>query len=185
VGDPASPIATACDSVLALRFADDQSVVQTRFVTAVVALARGACDEDLTTVATAGEDALHSDLPLDVTQFDHHVFLGDGWTAGLADAAALFVRETAQAWTESYPALEYRHGPIAVAGERSAVWAIGDIPDDLADDVAATGATVVRRDIDPLARIIEVQRAALELAAHRGVDPDNPRHLTRAVVLDG
>ena len=39
-----------------------------------------------------------------------------GWTVGLAHEAALKMRESAQAWAESYPAMDYRHGPIAVAG---------------------------------------------------------------------
>src|SRR3712207_7559300 len=41
-------------------------------------------------------------------------FLGRGWTIGLANEAALKLRESAQAWTESYPAMEYRHGPISI-----------------------------------------------------------------------
>ena len=40
VGDPTSPVAARCDVVVDLSFADDRSVVQTRFVTTVVCLAR-------------------------------------------------------------------------------------------------------------------------------------------------
>ena len=40
VGDPKSPVAAACDDVIDLSFADDRSVVQTRFVTTVVCFAR-------------------------------------------------------------------------------------------------------------------------------------------------
>ena len=36
------------------------------------------------------------------------------------------MRESAQAWAESYPAMDYRHGPIAVAGAKSLVWIFGD-----------------------------------------------------------
>ena len=71
------------------------------------------------------------------------MFLGRGWTVGLANEAALKMREASGAWAESYPAMEYRHGPISVAGIRSAVWPLGDVEPDLLRDVAATGATVV------------------------------------------
>ena len=40
VGDPLSPVAARCDQVVDLSFADDRSVVQTRFVTTVVCFAR-------------------------------------------------------------------------------------------------------------------------------------------------
>ena len=70
------------------------------------------------------------------------MFLGTGWTVGLAHEAALKIREAAQAWTESYPAMDYRHGPIAVAGPRSLVWMFGMPPPGLAEHVRRTGATV-------------------------------------------
>ena len=79
--------------------------------------------------------------------------------------------------------MEYRHGPISLAGPRTAVWLIGEQPDGLADEVRETGATVVESDLDPLAQLVQAQRAAVALAAARGLDPDQPRHLTRSVVL--
>jgi fructoselysine-6-P-deglycase FrlB-like protein len=36
---------------------------------------------------------------------------------------------------------------------------------------------------DPLADLIVVQRLAAALGAARNLDPDNPRHLTRSVIL--
>ena len=53
----------------------------------------------------------------------------------------------------------------------------------LVADIAATGASVrVGRD-DPMAELVTMQRAAVALAAARGLDPDQPQHLTRSVVL--
>lgn len=60
--------------------------------------------------------------PADREQF---VFLGGGWTVGLAAEAALRFREASLAWTEAYYAMEYRHGPIRVAGEHTLVWLLG------------------------------------------------------------
>jgi glucosamine--fructose-6-phosphate aminotransferase (isomerizing) len=93
------------------------------------------------------------------------------------------VRAAAQAWSESYPLLDYRHGPIAVAGERSLVWVMGPVEPQLVADIEAVGATVVVDDRDPLVQLAEAQRLAVALAESRGLDPDTPRHLTRSVIL--
>lgn len=51
--------------------------------------------------------------------------------------------------------------------------------------MTATGARFVCHARDPLADLVLVQRVALERARARGLDPDNPRSLTRSVMLDG
>ena len=133
--------------------------------------------EDVETPAADGERVLASDPPFDPGAFDHFVFLGRGWTIGLANEAALKFREAAGAWSESYPAMEYRHGPISVARPGSAIWPIGDVEADLLDDVAATGATVVASGvdaIDPMAELIAIQRAAVALADASGTRPGSP-----------
>jgi fructoselysine-6-P-deglycase FrlB-like protein len=180
---PDSPVARHADDVVVLEVADEQSVVQTRFPTTVLRLAREAFGEDVTHLDAQCRATLAGPLPVDVTTIDHLVYLGSGWTLGLAHEAALKVREAAQAWSESYPALDYRHGPIAVAGARSLVWTFGEPPAGLVADVAATGATAIHDDLDPLVQLVLAQRVATALAAHRGLDPDRPRHLTRSVVL--
>ncbi|WP_223227634.1 SIS domain-containing protein [Leifsonia xyli] len=110
-------------------------------------------------------------------------FLGAGWSVGLAHEAALKMREAAQSWTESYPAKEYRHGPIAIAAPGRVTWMFGDAPAGLADDVAATGAHFEHRGIDGMADLVRAQRVALERARRSGLDPDRPRNLTRSVIL--
>ena len=122
-------------------------------------------------------------LPVDPATFDHFVYLGTGWTVGLAHEAALKMREAAQAWSESYPAMDYRHGPIAVAGPKSLVWMLGTPPPGLVEQIEDTGAVVVTSDLDPLAQLVQTQRSAVAVAAARGLDPDEPRGLTRSVVL--
>ena len=181
-----TPVATSADTRVILGFADERSVVQTRFATGALALLRASLGEDVEPIAKDGERALDSSLPLDPAAFEHFVFLGRGWTVGLANEAALKFREAAGAWAESYAAMEYRHGPISVAGPRSAVWPLGEVEADLLRDIAATGATIVEHGlgpIDPMAELVLVQRTAVALAEARGMDPDRPRHLTRSVVL--
>src|SRR2546423_8201 len=128
-------------------------------------------------------DAFAASLPLDPATVEQVSFVGDGWTVGLANEAALKCREAAMFWSEAYPAMEYRHGPIAIAARGRALWSLGPPPEGLADQVRETGATFVHSGREPLAELVLAQRFAVALAAARGVDPDTPRHLTRSVVL--
>ncbi|MER7846027.1 SIS domain-containing protein [Kitasatospora sp. NPDC096077] len=182
--DPRTPIGAAARHLVALEFADERSVVQTRFATTALALLRahlGGAPADLPDQARA---ALAAPLPgagLEARQF---TFLGTGWSCGVANEAALKVREASGSWTEAYPAMEYRHGPISVSGPDGLVWFLGEPPDGLVRQAEATGAAVSVPRLDPLAELIRVQRLAVGLAVRRGLDPDRPRHLTRSIVLD-
>jgi len=182
-GTPDSPAGRLAEDVLLLDFADESSVVQTRFPTSVLILARAAFGEDVAGLPARCAEVLSVPLPVDVARVEHFVYLGRGWTRGLAAEAALKIREAAQAWAESYPALDYRHGPVAVAGPGSMVWIFGPAAPDLVRDIAGTGAQLVHSTDDALLQLVLAQRLAVALAAHRGLDPDHPRHLTRSVVL--
>ena len=179
-----SPCAELADEVLLLDFADELSVVQTRFPTTFHILARAALGEDVSDLPARLQETLDIEDALEDPGYDHIVYLGTGWTYGLAQEAALKVREAAQAWAESYPLLDYRHGPLAVAHPGSLVWLLGITDDDLARDIEVTGATVRQRaGEDPLISLVRAQRYAVRAATARGLDPDNPRHLTRSIVL--
>jgi glucosamine 6-phosphate synthetase-like amidotransferase/phosphosugar isomerase protein len=41
----------------------------------------------------------------------------------------------------------------------------------------------VTSELDPMAHLIVAQRLAVTIATGKGLDPDQPRHLTRSVVL--
>jgi fructoselysine-6-P-deglycase FrlB-like protein len=191
IGDPTSPAVRAADESVLLPFADERSVVQTRFATSTLALLRAHLGEHLDPAIADAESAVRAPLPLEPTEVEQVTFLGRGWTIGLACEAALKCREAATFWSESYPAMDYRHGPISIAAPGRAVWAFGDLPANLAGDVEATGAAFVhgrhhpdgRVELDPLADLIRAQRFAVALARARGLDPDQPRHLTRSVIL--
>jgi fructoselysine-6-P-deglycase FrlB-like protein len=180
---PNSPIASSADDAVVLDFANEQSVVQTRFATTALALLRAHIGDRLETAIADGEAALASALPVEPSRYRQFVFLGQGWTVGLANEAALKLREAASAWTEAYPAMEYRHGPISVAGPGTLVWAIGAVDPGVLADVADTGATIIEQGSDPMAGLVLIQRMAVELAEAYGLDPDRPKHLTRSVVL--
>ena len=182
-GVTGEPVDDVIDDRILMDYADERSVVQTRFPTTLLTFMRGALGVGAPTSVADAERVLAEPLPFDVSDYDHFVFLGTHWRVALAHEAALKVREAAQAWSESYPAMDYRHGPIAVATDRSLLYFLGQAPDGLLDAVHATGATVVSDELDPLAQLVRAQRLAVALAELKGLNPDTPRALTRSVVL--
>ena len=181
--DPASAVLDAADQAIVLDFADERSVVQTRFATTTLALLRASLGQDLEPVVAAAEQAVVDDLPAGLLERTQFTFLGSGWTVGLANEAALKLREACSAWAESYPAMEYRHGPISITDARSAVWFLTPPPASLPEEVAATHALVLTPTGDPMAELVRVQRLSVALAAAKGLDPDRPRNLSRSVIL--
>ncbi|MFG3498665.1 SIS domain-containing protein [Streptomyces sp. NPDC047928] len=208
--DPKTPVMDAADTVAVLDWADEESVVQTRFATTALAFLRAGLDDSpvadganggtgpnggtgasgvagLKTVAEAALDAelaVTEPLPEAVLTAEQWTFLGRGWTYGLALEAALKMREAAGAWTEAYPAMEYRHGPISITGPGRVAWVFGALPEGLAGDVARVGGTLhAHASADPMADLVRAQRLAVALAEARGYDPDRPRNLTRSVIL--
>jgi len=180
---PDGPVAELADTVISLPFADERSVVQTRFASTALMLLLTHAGLDLSPSIEAARRVLEAPLPIDPAEFRRFQFLGRGWTNGLASEAALKLREAAQAWAEAYPAMEYRHGPISLGDPDTAVIAIGPIDATLGTDIRATGATLVDPDPSPLATLVLAHRLAIRLAEIRGLDPDLPRNLTRSVVL--
>jgi fructoselysine-6-P-deglycase FrlB-like protein len=179
-----TPVVDAAAASIVMDFADERSVVQTRFATSALALFRAHLGEELDDAIADAERMVSAPLLFDPASFNQFVYLGTGWRAAIASEAALKIREATGSWAEAYPAMEYRHGPISVATESTVVWAFGDVERSLLDQIHRTGATVVNEPgIDPMAHLVLAQRAAVALAEARGLDPDQPRNLTRSVVL--
>ena len=186
VATAGTPIPALAKQQLMMGEVDEQSVVQTRFATTVLALLRASLGEDLTGAIADAEAVLAEDEATalaGVRDAEQITFVGRGWTIGLALEAALKLRESAQFWTEAYPAMEYRHGPISIATAGRATWAFGDVPEGLAEDVRATGAQFEHRGIDPMADLVRLHRLCVVKAQQAGVDPDRPRHLSRSIIL--
>jgi fructoselysine-6-P-deglycase FrlB-like protein len=182
---PDAPVAAVAASTIGLDFADEQSVVQTLFATTTLMLLRASLGESIEPVVAQATRILQAGPDLDpqveaATQF---TFLGQGWPSGVASEAALKMREASRSWTESYPQMEYRHGPISIAEPGRVVWVFGEPVPGLVEDVSATGATLVDDDLDPVSDLVRVQLLSVRLAERQGFDPDHPRHLTRSVIL--
>ena len=192
IADPDTPAPALADAAIVLDFANEQSVVQTRFATTALTMFRAhvavqsGTAFDLEKIVADAARCVTEPLPdeiLDRTQF---AFLGRGWTVGLANEAALKVTEASLTWTQSYPAMEYRHGPISIAAPGTVTWMLGDAPRGLAEQVRATGAQWLDAEADgrdPLAELIRVQRLAVALGSRKGLQADNPRNLTRSIIL--
>lgn len=181
--DPHTPVMKCADDVVVLDFADERSVVQTRFATTALTLLRAHLGLHGDTVVADARTALGTPLPEGLVDCSQFTFLGRGWTVGLANEAGLKMREASLAWTEAYPAMEYRHGPISITTHGTATWMLGEAPEGLAEQVRETGGLWVDGGLDPLAELVRAQRLAVAVAAARGLDPDRPRHLTRSVIL--
>ena len=181
--DPQAPLPREADTAVLLDFADERSVVSSRFITSSIVLLRAHLGADLATLPGQAARELARPLPPGLAERSEFTFLGRGWAAAVADEAALKLREASRTWAESYPAMEYRHGPISVSDSGTVVWALGEVPADLLADARRTGAMVITSPADPLAALIGAQRLAAALAERKGIDPDQPRALSRSVIL--
>ena len=122
--DANSPLAANVQSAVVLDFAREQSIVQTRFATSLLVLLRAHLGEDVKPLIDDAYEAVDASLPPGALAAKRFTFLGRGWSVGLAYEAALKLRESAQAATEAYPAMEFRHGPISVVDSESVVWSL-------------------------------------------------------------
>ena len=114
-----------------LDYADERSVVSSQFISTAITHCPRPPRGGRKRASAAAAAALARPLPDDLTDRAEFTFLGAGWAAFVADEAALKLREASQTWAESYPALEFRHGPISVADTSTVVWAMGLIPESL------------------------------------------------------
>ena len=181
--DPDSPLPQEAGTAVLLDFADERSVVSSRFITSSIVLFRAHLGADLRALPGEAAHELARPLPPGLADRAEFTFLGCGWAAAVADEAALKLREASRTWAESYPAMEYRHGPISVSDPGTVVWALGEVPPDLLADARHTGATVITSPVDPLVGLIGAQLLAVALAERKGIDPDQPRALSRSVIL--
>jgi fructoselysine-6-P-deglycase FrlB-like protein len=181
--DPEAPLARETGHAVLLDYASERSVVSSQFITTAIVVIRAHLGQDLAALPASAAAALARPLPGGLADRAEFTFLGAGWAAFVADEAALKLREASRSWAESYPALEFRHGPISVSDASTVVWGIGDIPESLAQDSARTGALVITGAGDPLVALTGAQRLAVALAARKGINPDHPRALSRSVIL--
>jgi glucosamine 6-phosphate synthetase-like amidotransferase/phosphosugar isomerase protein len=183
LGNLDTSIAAAATEIVDLSYADEQSIVQTRFPTTLLTLLRthlGTPPETISALADRAGSLIA--MPVREPAPRQLVVLATGWATALAQEAALKCRESAGMWAEAYATGEYRHGPITVAGPGTLIWAMTPFSDSLREAIAETGATLHEEDDDPQVGLVALQRHAVAWAVAAGRNPDVPIHLSRSVV---
>jgi glucosamine--fructose-6-phosphate aminotransferase (isomerizing) len=146
-------------------------------------------------------------------QFGDYVFLGQGAHYWLAQEAALKMTEMSSSYAQAYHTLEFRHGPKSIASkdtlvtflfsdnaEKEEVPLIAELKKLGAATlvVANRGNADMKGEADLLIELgldepeyarmalttIPAQLLGLAVGLSKGLDPDSPKNLTRAVVLD-
>jgi len=183
LGELDTPIATAATDIIDLSYADERSVVQTRFPTSLLTLLRTHLGESHATVADLVSRARAvTATPAEEPAPRQLVVLGSGWAAALAQEGALKCRESVGMWAEAYATGEYLHGPISVAGPGTLVWAMTPLTDVQTRAISGTGAHIHHGHDDPQVELVALQTHAVAWAAAAGRNADLPVHLTRSVV---
>ena len=178
-----TPVADAADEVVVLDFADEQSVVQTRFATTALTLLRAHQGVDVEPSASDAERALELPLPVRAGRRRPVGLPGsrlDGRprVRGRAQAArggAGVDRGLPRLRVPARADQHRRTGRGGLVPRRAGRRRARQRPDGRRDRRGAR--------LDLLASLVLAQRTAVALAEAAGLDPDNPRNLTRSVVL--
>ncbi len=139
------------------------------------------------------------------------IFLGRGINYPIALEGALKLKEISYIHAEGYPAGEMKHGPIALLERRVPVISIA-MPGVVFDKVLSNAQEAKAREaqligvapegpeteifdellplpvvsewISPLLALIPMQLLSYHIAAHRGLDIDQPRNLAKSVTVE-
>jgi len=214
VNDEQSPLAGMADFVIPLCAGSERSVAATKSFIASLAATM-----DLLAAWTGDPaiDSAVSDLPSkiaeaweldwtvavpELTATTSMFVIGRGHALGIAQEAALKLKETCGIQAEAFSAAEVRHGPMAVVRKNFPVLLFGQADESLqsvaslAEEFASHGARVVSAGVPgapgiilpvipadpliaPILQIASFYRFASALSVGRGLDPDRPAHLNK------
>ncbi|MBC7218006.1 MAG: SIS domain-containing protein [Candidatus Caldatribacterium sp.] len=142
--------------------------------------------------------------------FTKFIFLGNGPLYGIAWEGSLKLKEMSLTPTETFHFLEFRHGPKSIVDEETLLIALTsqsafDMEKEVILEMVRLGATVLHLGLEhlpspkvvevlydeksvspiflPLLDVVFLQLLGYFRAKKRGLDPDNPKNLTKVVVL--
>ncbi|UDF05489.1 SIS domain-containing protein [Asticcacaulis sp. AND118] len=213
VNDETAPLAALADEVLPLCAGPELSVAATKSCLAALAgfaalTAEWSDDAALKAAVAALPARMRQAFDLDwsaalpaLTSATNLFVIGRGYGFGVAQEAALKLKETCALHAEAFSAAEVRHGPMAIvnAGFPVLAFATSDLAGDGVRDVAAEfadrGAAVWLADttpgayilpaleaepaLEPILRLQSFYRLANRLSLARGLNPDTPPHLNK------
>ncbi len=156
-------------------------------------------------------DRLSEELAPRFAETQDVIFLGRGINYPIALEGALKLKEISYIHAEGYPAGEMKHGPIALLDPRVPVISIAT-PGKVFDKVLSNAQEAKARDaqlfgvapegpdteifdallplpevsewISPLFSVVPMQLLSYHIAAHRGLDVDQPRNLAKSVTVE-
>jgi glucosamine--fructose-6-phosphate aminotransferase (isomerizing) len=171
-GAPDSPLASACDEVIAATPQIEESWCHTASYTCAVAALAALQGEDVGRLPHAVEDALRQDVGQPPS--GRVVVAGAGHAWPTAQEAALKLREGAHLPAEAHHTEQLLHGHLAAIDET--VWAYvldGPRAEDAARALEVLGCdTTVVPSVHPVIDIVFFHLLTLAAAEARGVDPD-------------
>ncbi len=213
--DKDQPLATLADTAIVIESGQEKSVVQTRsfssmYITTAAMAAIAAKRSDLTNALHELPDFGRQYIPRanlvaepigwDL-RFSQFYFLGSGPLYGLASEASLKMKEMSLSVSEPFHFLEFRHGPMSMAGSGTMI--VGLLSEQnrqheqaVLDEMKQLGAeTLSLGEIgstiafqsglpEPLRGVLylpPLQLIAYHRAIARGLDPDHPRNLSAVV----
>lgn len=215
VNDAVSPLAGLADEVLPLEAGPERSVAATKSCIAALAglaaLAAAWAEDGALAAALAAlpadlERAFATEWPAATRMLApaRNLFvLGRGYGYGIAQEAALKLKETCALHAEAFSAAEVVHGPMTIVGRGFPVLAFatsdaaGDAVRAMGIAFADRGAALMLADarggnplatleaaaahpaIEPILMLQSFYRMAAALAVARGLDPDAPPHLKK------
>ena len=209
-----SPLARAASHAIPLRAGLESSVAATKSyiasLTAIVQLVGSwTQDDELRAALEGAPDQLASAWKLDWSAAIEYLrpannlfVVGRGLGLGVAQEAALKLKETCGLHAEAFSSAELRHGPVALVGQGFPVLAFAQHDETRADvealacELNGVGARVLLAGsqvpgavalpalrahpaIEPLLLIQSFYRLVNALAAARGRDPDRPPNLRK------
>ena len=160
-----------------------------------------------------GQERYIEDLSRLFTHTKDFIFLGRGINFPIALEGALKLKEISYIHAEGYPAGEMKHGPIALLDEDVPVVAIAT-PGAVYEKVLSNSQEAKARDakligvaplddpaahevfdhilpipivdeiFSPVLTVIPLQLLSYHVAAHRGLDVDQPRNLAKSVTVE-
>ena len=214
VNDERSPLAEIADEVFGLAAGAERSVAATKsFIASLAAIARLVAEwcsdealrgdlEELPSLLDKAWQLDWSPLVDELEGVSNLYVLSRGLGLGIAQEAALKLKETSQLHAEAYSTAELRHGPMALVRQAFPALIFGQ-SDETGGSVEETAAELVKRGarvllaggqatgavalpsvrcaslLEPIVQVQSFYRAANALALARGLDPDRPPHLAK------
>jgi len=198
VNAPHTTLTRLADTTILLGAGEERCVAATKSVILQIVAIAGILGADVLNAARMGAQRAILDRERiraharDIVHAQHVFLIGRGAWLAVAQEAALKLKEIPYQHAEAVPALELKHGPLALITPEVPVIALGD-EDDVRLHSTIHEVTARAGRVLPLlyeagpagvfCALISLQLLAFEIALLRGVSIDHPRNLAKSVTV--